>query len=126
MNPIPSAAAFGRSLKPRMERIARGRMLPLFNRFFGKERQTRLETAAPPQKQREIRSETAASPPPAGLDFNELLHGCRSACLRAMPKVSGTMLSAGCSGRWYFDWIAERTGHSGRHIGVELYSPRPH
>jgi SAM-dependent methyltransferase len=35
------------------------------------------------------------------------------------------MLSAGCAGRWYFDWIAQRTGHNGRHVGIEFYSPKP-
>jgi hypothetical protein len=85
-------------------------MLPLLNGLIGRRLGLRIQSAGP-----------AA----AVLDFNELLHGCRSACLRAMPKVTGTMLSAGCSGRWYFDWIAERTGHGGRHVGVERYSPRP-
>lgn len=42
-----------------------------------------------------------------------------------MPKVEGTLLSAGCSGSWYFDWISERTNHTSRHIGLEFYSPKP-
>lgn len=73
------------------------------------------------------------SPPPAAdiaiprtIDINQLLHDGRSAFLRQMPKVGGTLLSAGCSGTWYFNWISERTGHSSRHIGLEFYSPKPH
>jgi len=42
-----------------------------------------------------------------------------------MPTVDGTLLSAGCAGNWYFDWISERTGHKSRHIGIEYYSPKP-
>jgi hypothetical protein len=58
-------------------------------------------------------------------DISQLLHDARSACLRKMPKVQGTMLSAGCAGTWYFNWILERTGHTGRHIGIEFYTPKP-
>jgi hypothetical protein len=35
------------------------------------------------------------------------------------------MLSAGCAGTWYFEWIAKQTKHTGRHIGIEFYSPEP-
>jgi SAM-dependent methyltransferase len=58
-------------------------------------------------------------------DISHLLHDSRSARLRKMPKFEGTMLSAGCAGTWYFNWIRERTGHVGRHIGIEFYSPKP-
>jgi SAM-dependent methyltransferase len=58
-------------------------------------------------------------------DINHTLHDSRSARLRRLPPFSGTMLSAGCAGRWYFDWIAQRTGHSGPHIGIEFYNPMP-
>lgn len=58
-------------------------------------------------------------------DINYTLHDSRSARLRKLPAFSGTMLSAGCAGSWYFEWIAQRTGHSGRHIGIEFYSPKP-
>lgn len=61
--------------------------------------------------------------PIAGI--NNLLHDCRSAYLRTMPRVKGAMLSAGCAGKWYFDWIEDRTKHGHRHIGVEFYSPKP-
>lgn len=58
-------------------------------------------------------------------NFNNMIHEERSKCLRDIPKVSGTVLSAGCSGAWYFDWFMECTGHSGKHIGLELYSQKP-
>jgi SAM-dependent methyltransferase len=37
----------------------------------------------------------------------------------------GVLLSAGCAGKWYFDWLDDCAGPFERHIGVELYSPRP-
>lgn len=58
-------------------------------------------------------------------DFSEMIHEERSACLRALPAFSGTVLSAGCAGSWYFDWFSKCTGHVGRHVGLELYSPKP-
>lgn len=61
----------------------------------------------------------------AGPDISVLLHALRSAQLRRMPKVDGTFLSAGCAGKWYFDWIKDRTGHCGRHVGIEFYMPKP-
>jgi hypothetical protein len=96
------------AVKFRSNRFAKTRLLPLLNNHLLAPAGLKLTRSVQPE-----------------IDFNKLLHGCRSALLRAMPKVSGTMLSAGCSGRWYFDWIAERTGHVGRHIGIELFSPKP-
>jgi hypothetical protein len=96
------------ALAGRLRRFARVRLLPLLNDRLLAPRGLKLTRLVPPE-----------------INFHELLHGCRSALLRKMPKVSGTMLSAGCSGRWYFDWIAECAGHQGRHIGIELYSPKP-
>lgn len=58
-------------------------------------------------------------------DISHVLHDARSAFLREMPRVNGTILSAGCAGTWYFDWVASRTGHSARHIGIEFYSEKP-
>src|SRR5579871_1558444 len=46
-------------------------------------------------------------------DVNVMLHQLRSAHLRRMPRVAGTLLSAGCAGLWYFDWIRECAGHTG-------------
>jgi SAM-dependent methyltransferase len=58
-------------------------------------------------------------------DISHVLHDSRSAFLRAMPRVSGSIMSAGCAGTWYFNWVASRTSHKGRHIGIEFYSPKP-
>lgn len=57
--------------------------------------------------------------------FNELLHELRSYELARMPRVTGTMLSAGCSDASYFAWIAACYGTVDRHVGVELYLPEP-
>jgi Methyltransferase domain len=58
-------------------------------------------------------------------DFSEMIHAERSKRLALLPQFSGTVLSAGCSGSWYFKWFEECTGHKGKHIGLELYSPEP-
>jgi SAM-dependent methyltransferase len=42
-----------------------------------------------------------------------------------MPVGAETLLSAGCSGRWYFDWLEQNYGRVRNHIGVEAYSPQP-
>jgi len=65
----------------------------------------------------------AAAPP--ALDVNVMLHAARSAHLGAMPQGAKRLLSAGCSGLWYFEWIEKRYGHVPEHIGVEYYMPRP-
>lgn len=57
-------------------------------------------------------------------DFNHLLHDSRSARLRRLPKPK-TLLSAGCAGLWYFEWIANKIGDIPKHIGVEYYTPKP-
>jgi SAM-dependent methyltransferase len=62
---------------------------------------------------------------PVAPNFYGLLHELRGHALADMPAGARTMLSAGCSGRWYFDWIEERYGRVDRHIGVEAYLPRP-
>ncbi len=59
-------------------------------------------------------------------DFNAFLHELRTRELAKSRGRAGVLLSAGCSGAWYFDWIQECLGPSLRvHIGVEAYSPRP-
>ncbi len=58
-------------------------------------------------------------------NINQTLHDARSAQLRKLAPLTGILLSAGCAGAWYFDWIADRTGHKDTHIGLEYYSPRP-
>ena len=42
-----------------------------------------------------------------------------------MPRDAPTILSAGASGSWYFDWFDQEYGPVTRHIGVEAYLPRP-
>lgn len=73
--------------------------------------------------------DAVAEPPPPDdpilWDFNELFHRLRTLELRHLPIDGGTILSAGCSGAWYFDWLEECAGPFERHIGVELYSPEP-
>ncbi len=59
------------------------------------------------------------------LDPNLLLHQARSALLRQMPPAAHRLLSAGCSGAWYFDWVEHCYGHVPEHIGIEYYHPRP-
>jgi hypothetical protein len=57
--------------------------------------------------------------------FNGILHELRSCELTRMPRVEGTVLSAGASGALYFDWITQCYGPIKRHIGLELYLPEP-
>lgn len=58
-------------------------------------------------------------------DFNHLLHELRTVELRHLPVHGGTLLSAGCAGTWYFDWLEAAAGPFARHVGVELYEPEP-
>lgn len=58
-------------------------------------------------------------------DFNHLLHELRTVELRHLPMRGGTLLSAGCAGTWYFDWLEAAAGPFERHIGVELYETEP-
>ena len=57
--------------------------------------------------------------------FHDLLHAQRSAELSLMPRGAEVLLSAGCSGSWYFDWIEKAYGPVRRHVGIERYMPRP-
>ncbi len=59
------------------------------------------------------------------LDMNLTLHQARGARLRALPQGAQVFLSAGCAGRWFFDWIEACYGHIPRHIGIEYYMPKP-
>ncbi len=72
-----------------------------------------------------IARETISSNPAAALDINQLLHDSRGAFLRAMPPGATSLLSAGCAGLWYFDWIEQTYGRVPEHLGIEYYSPRP-
>ncbi len=59
------------------------------------------------------------------LDFNAIIHALRTDYLKAMPAGAQVLVSAGCSGRWYFDWVTEQYGPVAKHYGVEAYSPQP-
>lgn len=74
-----------------------------------------------------VAANAPAGPPPDPilLDFNHRLHELRTVELRSLPINGGTLLSAGCAGLWYFDWLEQAAGPFERHIGVELYSPQP-
>jgi hypothetical protein len=63
--------------------------------------------------------------PPILTDFNHLLHELRTIELGRMPPVTGTLLSAGCADAYYFDWLESSYQPVKRHIGLELYQPRP-
>lgn len=67
----------------------------------------------------------AVAADPAVPEFYALLHELRGHALADMPRGASTMLSAGCSGRWYFDWIEQTYGTVERHVGVEAFLPRP-
>lgn len=59
-------------------------------------------------------------------DLNrDTLHRLRTDRLRAMPPGAEVVLSAGCSGLWYFDWLDGAYPGIRRHIGVEAFLPRP-
>ncbi|HVF38106.1 MAG TPA: methyltransferase domain-containing protein [Sphingomicrobium sp.] len=58
-------------------------------------------------------------------EFDMMIHAERSALLRSLPKGAQIFCSAGCSGKWYFDWIDQEYGPVKLHYGVELYSPKP-
>ncbi len=67
----------------------------------------------------------AAEPDLVLTDFNHLLHELRTIELRHLPVDGGVLLSAGCAGTWYFDWLETAAGPFERHIGVELYEAKP-
>lgn len=81
--------------------------------------------AAVARRLAEFGSPTEAPPHPLLADFNHLLHELRTIELRGLPLDGGVLLSAGCAGRWYFDWLEDAVGPIDRHIGVERYSPEP-
>ena len=58
-------------------------------------------------------------------DINHLLHELRGQALERLEFGAEHLVSVGCAGRWYFDWIEERFGKVAHHTGVEFYSPRP-
>lgn len=65
-------------------------------------------------------------PAPALDDLlHHALHTARTLALSGMPEVTGTLLSAGPNGKWYFDWFDDAYCKVDRHIAVEAYTPRP-
>lgn len=81
------------------------------------ERLRRIEAALQPG--------VSAPPRAAPVDHNLLLHQARAARLRDMPQGARTLLSVGCAGTWYFDWVRACYGPVARHVGLEAYVPRP-
>ena len=59
------------------------------------------------------------------VDPNVLVHEERTELLRRMPPGATTILSAGCAGRWYFDWVEQAYGPVAKHLGIEFFSPKP-
>ena len=84
-------------------------------------------SAAPSAGTAPLRAPSPAPPAerPAPLNVNLLLHQSRGAFLRAMPPGAQRLLSAGCAGLWYFEWIEQTYGRVPEHLGIEYYSPRP-
>ena len=58
-------------------------------------------------------------------NFNDLIHQERTRLLAILPKGADVFCSAGCSGSWYFRWVEDSYGPIKKHIGIELYSPKP-
>lgn len=54
-----------------------------------------------------------------------MIHEERGRLLSELPKGADVFCSAGCAGRWYFDWVEEKYGPVELHYGVELFSRRP-
>ena len=59
-------------------------------------------------------------------DFTHMLHMLRTQELcRTDPPAGGVMVSVGCNGLEYFEWIESNLGHVATHVGLEFYLPRP-
>ncbi|MBB3149460.1 SAM-dependent methyltransferase [Phyllobacterium trifolii] len=84
---------------------------------------TATHESAPPSPATEAASALATTAP--SLNVNFLLHHSRGALLRGMPSGAHRLLSAGCAGNWYFDWIEETYGRVPEHLGIEYYMPKP-
>ena len=56
--------------------------------------------------------------------IHDLLHAQRSVELSQMPKGATTLLSAGCSGAWWFECSSGVWSRAAA-LGVEGYLPRP-
>jgi SAM-dependent methyltransferase len=58
-------------------------------------------------------------------DSMVFLHELRTHELRNVPGDAATVLSAGCSTIYYFEWFSSNYPAVKRHIGVEAYLPKP-
>jgi glycosyltransferase involved in cell wall biosynthesis/SAM-dependent methyltransferase len=58
-------------------------------------------------------------------DFSHLLHALRTREIAKMPPNATRMLSIGCAGRWYFEWIKDNYGPVDQHFGIERFAPEP-
>lgn len=67
-----------------------------------------------------------AAPPLLLTDFNHYLHELRSFLMATLPAGAQTVCSVGCAGTLYFKWFEREYGPVPRHIGIELFSPKPH
>ena len=72
-----------------------------------------------------VEQESVALPPPPEVVLHHVLHTARTIALAEMPLVTGTLLSAGPNGKWYFDWLDSAYGQVRRHIAVEAFTPKP-
>lgn len=64
-------------------------------------------------------------PPKPFPDISHLLHHLRGREFARLPKGIRRLVSVGCAGTWYFDWIEQTCGPIPHHVGVEFYMPRP-
>lgn len=58
-------------------------------------------------------------------NFDEIIHAERGRLIASLPRGAKVFCSAGCAGRWYFDWVEQNYGPVETHYGVELFSPKP-
>jgi hypothetical protein len=63
--------------------------------------------------------------PDAPASEHDLVHEERTRRLAAMPPGAKVVLSAGCAGPWYFEWLDAAYPGIERHIGLEAYLPKP-
>ena len=59
------------------------------------------------------------------IKVSNVLHDTRTAYLRDIDATGKTMVSVGANGSGYFDWIHANCGLPRRHIGIELFLPKP-
>ena len=55
----------------------------------------------------------------------EVIHQLRTEEMQRTEGTDGTLVSIGCMGIPYFDWIHTNLGDPSTHIGLEYYAPKP-